>query len=185
MTRYEKFSSADLIQACASSKDERAWTEFIRRFQLVIAAAAMRTARQWRESAHVPPDDLIQETYLKLCENDNHLLRTFRPQREESIYGFLKVVAANVVHDHFKSLTAEKRGANRTEAITEPLQLTQTTSRPDGFQVVSHRLQLEQIDKILTQLTIGKDRERNRAIFWLRHQQDLLRVRSHPSHRSV
>jgi hypothetical protein len=38
---------------------------------------------------------------------------------------------------------------------------------------VSRRLQLEQINRILSQVTAGKDQERNRTIFWLRHRQGL------------
>ena len=173
MTRYAKISATELVRACAGSKDERAWAEFIRRFQVVIAAAALRTARHWGEPPRPQLDDLIQDTYLKLCEKDSRLLRSFQPRHEDSIYGFLKVVAANVVHDHFKSALAAKRGAGQTEAITEPIQIDRTTAGADSFDVVSRRLQLEQLDKILKQLTAGKDQERKRTVFWLRHRQGL------------
>ena len=43
----------------------------------------------------------------------------------------------------------------------------------DSLEAVSQHLQLEQIDKILRQVTAGKDQERKRAIFWLRHRQGL------------
>lgn len=173
MVRYAKFSSTELVRACAGSKDERAWAEFIQRFQVVIAAAVLRTARHWGEPSRPQLDDLIQDTYLKLCENDSRLLQSFQPRQEDSIYGFLKVVAANVVHDHFKSALAAKRGAGQTEAIMEPVQMDPKTSGADSFDAVSQRLQLEQIDKLLRQVTAGKDQERKRAIFWLRHRQGL------------
>jgi RNA polymerase sigma-70 factor, ECF subfamily len=173
LARYTEFSPAELVTACAGSKDGLAWAEFIRRFQLVIAAAVLRTARRFGEPSRAQLDDLIQDTYLKLCENDSGLLRSFQTQREDSIYGFLKVVAANVVHDHFKSALAAKRGAAQTEAITEPVQLSSKVAGPDSFEAVSQRIQLEKIDKILLQVTAGKDQERKRAIFWLRHRQGL------------
>ena len=132
MTRYAKFSSTELVAACVGSKDERAWAEFVRRFHGVIAAAALRTARRWGEPSRPQLDDLIQDTYLKLCENHYRLLRSFQPYHEDSIYGFLKVVAANVVHDHFKSALAAKRGAGQTEALMEP-----SPDRPENRQ---HRL---------------------------------------------
>jgi len=173
VARYLAFSSTELVRACAGSKDERAWAEFIRRFQMVIAAAVLRTARHWGEPSCSQLDDLIQDTYLKLCENDSRLLRSFQPRHEDSIYGFLKVVAANVVHDHFKSALAAKRGAGQTEAIMEPVQMDPKTSGTDGFDAVSQRLQLEQVEKILRQVTAGKDQEKKRTIFWLRHRQGL------------
>jgi len=173
LARYVKFSSTELVRACAGSKDEKAWAEFIRRFHVVIAAAVLRTARRWGEPSRSQLDDLIQDTYLKLCENNSRLLRSFRPRREDSIYGFLKVVAANVVHDHFKSALAAKRGAGQIEALTDPVQIDPKTTGDNSFDVVGQRLQLAQVDKILTQITAGKDQERKRAIFWLRHRQGL------------
>ncbi len=160
------------MRLCAGSTDERAWAEFIRRFQVVIAAAVLRTARRWGEPSRPQLDDLIQDTYLKLCENDSRLLRSFQPRHEDSIYGFLKVVAANVVHDHFKSLLAAKRGAGHTEALneTEPIQ-NDLRTYVCGSDAVSQRLQLEQIDKVLRLVTTGKDQERKCTIFWLRHRQ--------------
>jgi RNA polymerase sigma-70 factor (ECF subfamily) len=171
--RYAELSSTELIRACAGSKDERAWTEFIRRFQVVIAAAVLRTARRWGEPSRSQVDDLIQDTYLKLCEDDSRLLRTFHSRHEDSIYGFVKVVAANVVHDHYKSALAVKRGASQTEAIVEPLPADPRTIGPDSFSRVSQRLQLEQIDKVLMLVTAGKDQGKKVTIFWLRHRQGL------------
>ena len=144
MARYTNFSSTELTRACAGSKDEEAWTEFIRRFHVVIAAAVLRTARHCCEPSRPQLDDLIQDTYLKLCENDSRLLRSFQPRHQDSIYGFLKVVAANVVHDHFKSALAAKRGVGQTDAILGPVQMDPKTARTDSFDAaVSQRLQLE------------------------------------------
>jgi RNA polymerase sigma-70 factor (ECF subfamily) len=173
LARYAKFSSTELVRECAGSKDENAWAEFIRRFQVVIAATVLRTARHWGEPSRAQLDDLIQDTYLKLCENDSRLLRSFQPRHQDSIYGFLRVVAANVVHDHFKSALAAKRGAGQTEAITDPVQIDPKMADTDGFEMVSQRIQLEQVDKVLRQVTAGKDQDRKRIIFWLRHQQGL------------
>lgn len=175
MASDANLSSTELVQACATSKDELAWVEFNRRFQVVIGAAVLRTARRWCEPSRSQLDDLIQDTYLKLCEQDFRLLRSFKPRQEDSIYGFLKVVAANVVHDHFKAARAAKRGASQTEAILEmePVPSAPVTAAVDSFDLVSHRLQIEKIDRILTQVTDGKDAERKRTIFWLRHRQGL------------
>jgi RNA polymerase sigma-70 factor (ECF subfamily) len=173
LKRYAKFSSTKLVAACAGSKDERAWAEFVRRFHGVIAAAALRTARRWGEPSRSQLDDLIQDTYLKLCENHCRLLRSFQPYHEDSLYGFLKVVAANVVHDHFKSALAAKRGAGQTEALVDQIHTHPRTACTDSLDVLGQRLQLAQVDKILTQLTAGKDQERKRTIFWLRYRQGL------------
>ena len=173
MARYPEFSSTELVRACAGSRDDRAWAEFIRRFQVVIAATVLRTARHWGEPSGAQLDDLVQDTYLKLCEDNSHLLASFRPQHEDSIYGFLKVVAANVVRDHFKSAWAAKRGAGQIEAIVESVQIDRRTSSTHAFDIATQRLQLDQIDKILRKVTAGKDQGRKYTIFWLRHHQGL------------
>jgi RNA polymerase sigma-70 factor (ECF subfamily) len=118
-------------------------------------------------------DDLIQDTYLKLCDNDSRLLRTFEPLREDSIYGFLKVVAANVVHDHFKAALAAKRGASQTGPMVESSGAASVATNFDSFSAVSHRLQIEYVDQALQSVTEGRDQEKKRVIFWLRHRQGL------------
>jgi RNA polymerase sigma factor (sigma-70 family) len=169
LSRYLDYPPAELVKVCAGSKDERAWAEFIRRFQVVIAAAVLRTARHWGEPSRSQLDDLIQDTYLKLCENDSRLLRCFQPRHEDSVYGFLKVVAANVVHDHFKAVLAAKRGAGTTSV--QPIEIDSYVTRDGSFNEVAQRLQLEHVDRILKQVTTGKDQEKKRTIFWLRHRQ--------------
>ena len=173
MRRYATYSSTELVKLCAASKDEMAWTELIRRFHPVIAAAALRTARQWGEPSRAQVDDLVQDTYFKLWEDERRVLRRFQPRHEDSIYGFLRVVAANVVHDHFKSVLAVKRGAVQTGSITESVQVSQAIADFDSFAEVNQRIQLDKIDKVLRQVTAGKDQERKRTVFWLRHRQGL------------
>jgi RNA polymerase sigma-70 factor, ECF subfamily len=171
--RYAQLSSIDLIRICIGSSDERAWTEFISRFQVVIASAVLRTARLWGDPSRAQLDDLIQDTYLKLCDDNYRLLRAFRPRQEDSIYGYLKVVAANIVHDRFKAERAQKRGASQTESDGELLNVASAAGVDDSFEIVSRRLQLEQIERVLRRVNDGKDHERNRTIFWLRHRQGL------------
>jgi RNA polymerase sigma-70 factor, ECF subfamily len=173
LARHSELSPAQLVQACAGSRNPDAWAEFIRRFQPVIAAAVLRTARHFGDPPRHLLDDLVQDTYLKLCEDDSRLLRSFQPRREDSIFGYLKVVAANVVHDHFKSALAGKRGAGQTEALDEPVQIGPKTTGWDGEDLIHRNLQIEEIDKILRQTTEGKDQDRKRTIFWLRHRQGL------------
>jgi RNA polymerase sigma-70 factor (ECF subfamily) len=170
MVRYAKISSIALVRACANSKNEKAWAEFIRRFHPIIAAAVLRTARQFGETSRALADDLVQDTYLKLCEDKCRLLAEFQPKHEEAIYGYLAVLAIHVAHDYFKSARAAKRGAGLTEPIREASQTDPGTIGSHSFDEPIKRLQIDQIYKILKQVTAGKDQEKKRAIFWLRHQ---------------
>ena len=139
----------------------------------MIAAAVLRTARHFGDPPRQLLDDLVQDTYLKLCENDSRILRSFQPKHEEAIFGYLKVVASNVVHDHFKSALAGKRGGGQTEAMDDPVEISPKTVSVDNAAVIHRNLELDRIEEILREVTAGKDQERKCTIFWLRHQQGL------------
>jgi RNA polymerase sigma-70 factor, ECF subfamily len=173
LIRLSQLTSSEIVRKCAASGDVEAWKEFIGRFQPVIAATVLRTARPFGEPSSQLLDDLTQDTYLKLCENDCRILRSFQPRHEDAIFGFLKVIAANVVHDYFKSALAGKRGANQTETIDDNSLIDLRTTGSDGDALILQTLQLQEIDRILTKVTAGKDQKRKQMIFWLRHQQGL------------
>ena len=171
MPEYAHLSPIQLVKECAGSNDPTLWAEFIRRFQPVIAAAVVRTARSFGDAPRQLLDDLIQDTYLKLCEHDSRLLRSFRPRAEKSIYGYLKVVARNIVCDHFKAELAAKRGAGQTEAIADTVPIDPKTKGADGVRAMHRNLQLDEVNRALLKVTAGKDQRRKCAIFWLRHRQ--------------
>jgi RNA polymerase sigma-70 factor (ECF subfamily) len=165
---YSSLSPEELVRTCAQSGDAAAWQEFVQRFHCVIASVVLRTARHWREPSPHVVDDLVQETYLKLCADGSRLLREFEPRYPDSIFGYLKIVAANVVHDHFKALHAEKRGAgvlNESLCEAEPF--------PANESVGNRNLLLEKIYRYLDECAPGPEHQRDRMIFWLYYRQGL------------
>src|ERR1700721_3780946 len=104
-------SVEELIRACAESNDGAAWQEFITRFQRPISLSVLRTACQWGEIPQQVVDDLVQETYLKLCVDKCRLLLDFAMRNPEAVTGYIKTIAINVARDHFKSLHSQKRGS--------------------------------------------------------------------------
>jgi RNA polymerase sigma-70 factor, ECF subfamily len=164
-------SSERLVKACVGPDSEAAWAEFIRRFQPLIARVSMRMAR--RHWPLTPPhllDDLIQETYLKLCADDCRLLRQFESRDPDSIFRFLKVVAARVVLDHFKAEMADKRDASQTDPLSEQGPPDRTARGCGHGLSMEDQIALRQIDDIIRVSYKGDILVRNRAIFWLHHQ---------------
>lgn len=108
-------SSDQLSRLCVERGDAEAWLEFVRRFQKQIALTALRVARQWGSYSQTVVDDLVQETYLRLCSNQCRLLRNFTASDVSSdpLGALIRVVAANVAHDYFRSKTAAKRGGTQ------------------------------------------------------------------------
>jgi RNA polymerase sigma-70 factor (ECF subfamily) len=162
-----------LVKACAGSYDPEAWEEFIRRFQTVIATAVLRAARRFGQPSPQLLDDLIQDTYLKLCHDNGSMLRSFQPRHPNAIFGYLRVVAANVVLDHFKLTSAEKRGASQTDSYSENSAPAAPNSTTVGLDPVQRRILMRQIDDILRQELPKEEVERNRLIFWLYYRDGL------------
>lgn len=170
MTRYSSMSSEDLVRVCPGSKDQAAWEEFVRRFRPVIAGVVLKTARRWTDPPYHLIDDLTQETFLKICADDSHLLRSFEFRHEDAFFGFLKKMAANVVHDHFKKEKTDKRNADKTDPIPdagglEPAELGRSSSEQ-----LERSILMRQFDEIIHRFLPQEDKERNRQIFWLHYQ---------------
>lgn len=170
--RYSSISADELIRACVEFGDDDAWQEFVSRFHRPISLSVLRTARQWSDVPRQVVDDLIQETYVKLCAEKCGPLLEFAKQHPEAVAGYIKTVAANVVRDHFKSLHSQKRGAGQ---VPEPLEESDRKGCAVGSIAGSQsdfRILLAQIDQFLTTAT-APDRERDRLIFWLYYRQGL------------
>src|ERR1700678_3100899 len=115
MESYSSLSIEELVRRCSASRSADAWEEFVRRFHRLIASVVLRTATRFGDSSRQTVDDLIQETYLKLCADKFRILRNFEQQHPDAFLGYIKVLAANVVRDHFKASYSQKRGANQVE----------------------------------------------------------------------
>jgi RNA polymerase sigma-70 factor (ECF subfamily) len=170
---YSSLSPDELVKACAGSNDPEAWEEFIQRFHGVIATAVLRAARRFGQPSRQLLDDLIQDTYLKLCHDNGRMLRSFQPHHPNAIFGFLRVVAANVVLDHFKVASAEKRGASQTDPYSENSGAVARNTTTAGLDPVQRRILMRQIDEILRQHLPEEEVERNRLIFWLYYRDGL------------
>jgi RNA polymerase sigma-70 factor (ECF subfamily) len=169
-----ELSHAQLFSTCAHGGDAAAWEEFMRRFNPVIARSVLRVALRHGIPDKSQIDDLIQETYLKICARNCKLLRSFTPQRAESAFGFLKVVATNVAQDFFKTSHAAKRGS---ETATEPLEnisvLAGTECQKGALTSAERTLLIDQIDRTLIALVPQGELQRARRVFWLYYRSGL------------
>jgi RNA polymerase sigma-70 factor, ECF subfamily len=171
---YSTISAEELVLTCFQSGNELAWTEFVRRFQPLIARVVLRVARQWGESSRQMIDDLVQETYLKLCEDRLRLLQTFRSTHEDAIYGYIKVFTANLVHDHFKGMRSKKRGGEKATASIDREDLDRLPQVSTSATALLERgILIQQIDACLREVVSGPDSIRDRKIFWLYYRTGL------------
>jgi RNA polymerase sigma-70 factor (ECF subfamily) len=165
-------SAEDLIRACAESNDGAAWEEFVFRFHRPISLSIVRTAYQWGGVPQLVVEDLVQETYLKLCADGCRLLRDFAVEHPESVAGYIKTIAVHVAHDHFKALHSQKRGFGETPQSLEDVE-HRLRSGTDSQEAIEREVLLTEIDRCLEACSGGPDQERDRLIFWLYYQQGM------------
>ena len=163
---YRSISAIDLTLLCVENADELAWREFIRRFHPLIARVAMRTARQWSETAPEVIDDLVQETYLKLYEERIRFLERFKPTHEDAVFGYIKVFTANLVHDHFKALRSKKRGGTAKMEALDGSE-TERGHAPSPDNEMDRQIVFGEIDACLRGSEPSETDQRDRRIFWL------------------
>jgi RNA polymerase sigma-70 factor (ECF subfamily) len=171
--RYSSISGDELVRACAELNDDAAWREFVSRFHRPISLSVFRTAYQWNELPQQVLDDLVQETYLKLCADKCRLLHEFALQHPDAIVGYIKTIAANVVHDHFRSFRSQKRGEGKAHDSLEDVDPKAAGSSPGNENATERQILLQQVDRCLTTCSKGPDQERDRMVFWLYYQQGM------------
>ena len=165
---YKELSHRDLVQACLNA-DEEAWKEFTDRYKKVIGLAVLRTARRWGNTSKPLLEDLVGDTYAKLCGNSFALLRNFEFRTENAIFGFFKVVATNIVHDHFRRIHNEKHG---DEVFIEDVYASPDPPIPShtATEEIERNVLIKEVEDALWEVT-GPEGERDRTIFWLHHRQ--------------
>jgi RNA polymerase sigma-70 factor (ECF subfamily) len=157
--KYSAASCQELVRACVESSNVEAWQEFVARFQKVIIAVVWHVAQRYGEASRAVIEDLVQETYAKLCKDRCRALSDFDPRHEEAFYGMVKVTAANVARDYFRAFTARKRGSGKPQAEV-PEELPSSSQEA----AIERSVLLAEIDKILSTITSSP---RDREIFWL------------------
>jgi RNA polymerase sigma-70 factor (ECF subfamily) len=163
----------DLAKACAHSAEAGEWEEFLRRCTPLASLVALRVSRMWVSAASpATVEDIVQEVFLKLCEQERRILRDFEPRGEDSFLGLLRMVSASVANDYFRRQYSEKRGG---KVVTMPL-VEEAASLPAASDHQPAQMQRSvlhaQLDQKLRSApeVIG---ERDRALFWLYYLQGL------------
>ena len=174
MSRYSSMSVVELIRACAETNDDEAWEEFVTRFQRPITLSIKHTACQWGMDPLQFVEDLLQETYLKLCADKCRRLLEFALQHlEEAVVGYIKKISINVAHDHFKSLHSQKRGAGETDQWLEDFEPAAQSGSHGGSEAMDREVLLRQIDRLLQNCAVGSNQERDCLIFWFYYLQGM------------
>jgi RNA polymerase sigma-70 factor (ECF subfamily) len=164
---YSSMSAEALIRACAELNDGAAWEEFIARFERPISLSIRRAACQWGMDPRQFVEDLLQETYLKLyTDNCEKLLEFAQQHSEQETLAYIRTIAINVAHDHFKSLHSKKRGLGEVDQLLEDFDPAAPGSSRGGPEAIQRELLLREIEDRLLGCAAGSNQERDCLIFW-------------------
>jgi RNA polymerase sigma-70 factor (ECF subfamily) len=134
----------------------------------VIVRSVLRIAAAYGNSNRSLIDDLVQETYLKICAHDCKLLQTFVPQQPDSAFGFIKMVATNVALDYFKSRHADKRAPEMTAETIEDIKLPcREVGSSRDLNRAERAVLIDQIDRKIGAVVPADELARARKVFWL------------------
>jgi RNA polymerase sigma-70 factor (ECF subfamily) len=162
----------ELARACAGSADAAEWEEFLRRCIPIASLVAGRVSRMWMGRATpTVVDDIVQEVFLKLCEQQRRILREFNPRGEDSFFGLLRIVSASVANDYFRRQRSAKRGG---KVVTVELDeyASAIVPGPDDPEGMQKAVLLAELDLKL-RTAPGVIAERDRVIFGLYYLQGL------------
>jgi RNA polymerase sigma-70 factor (ECF subfamily) len=157
----------ELAKACARSTDAVEWEELVRHCAPLASLMALRACRMWTNApSPAMVDDIVQEIFLKLCEQERRILREFEPRGEDSFLGLLRVISVSVANDYFRRRSSAKRGGKVvTSQLAEDGAGMAVASHSEAGQMERSAL-LAQLDRKLQSApeAIG---ERDRTLFWL------------------
>jgi RNA polymerase sigma-70 factor (ECF subfamily) len=161
----------ELVRLLLATRDEdlraELWVEFWGRFQPVIARTVRR--RLARYTRWVGPDlvdDLVQDTFLKICKDDYKALRKFEFQHQNALHGFLKVMAANVLADDIRKKNSEKDGGGLPHENIDDLPQP-PSDRANAVRSMLNNLRMSEIENCLQQRKSEPNFVRDHKTFWL------------------
>jgi RNA polymerase sigma-70 factor (ECF subfamily) len=156
-----------LLQRCLDSGGERSWESFIHAAQPLLVSGVVRALGGWSAAKREQIDDLVQESFVRLCANDFRALRSFRSEDAYAFCAYLRTVAASVATDHLRSASAQKHAAGERAVSLQAL-TREPASGDDAIAAIERNMLLELIARCLESQT-----KRDRTIFWLYHRQGL------------
>ena len=146
-----------LLRECLDTGSAGAWERFIAAAKPVVASSVAAAIRRWnRDRSEL--DDLIQDTFVRLCAANYRVLRNFRGQDTAALNAYLRTIAASVAADRFR--------ADRVRPISldDPDSSTPVPDDRPAREIERHLL-FDRIRKCL-----ATSARRDQWIFWLYHR---------------
>ncbi|MEW6731079.1 MAG: sigma-70 family RNA polymerase sigma factor [Acidobacteriota bacterium] len=184
---FERYTDAELVQEMlpesgeATWKIEAAWCEFISRFEKLLVKTIRLTYRRYL-AQHKPTFedvcDLVQQSFVKIAENNYRALRELDFREENSVKMYLFTIASHATLDSLRASQALRRptitnSLGEVEYIQDCVACYYAAPYASSYvDPEKQYLQKELIEQVLAVVDAESDdktRERNRRIFLLAH----------------
>lgn len=155
------------LKQCLETGSTRSWDQFVARAQPLIASTVIRALARWGRTNPTLADDLIQDTFLKLCAKNCHVLRSFRGVDNAALCAYLRTIASSVVADHLNTGSTIKQGGQvQSVSLDDPSSAnTLAAANHEPMREIESNLILGRVENCLS-----AHKERDRQIFWLYHR---------------
>jgi len=160
-----------LARICAYSSQAPEWEQFVVAVMPVVLLSVRRVSQMWGETSNSTISEIVQEVFVKLCEDDRRILRNFEDRGDDSLLKLMRVVAASVATDHFRRTRAEKRGGRVNGALSQRLQMEDVLDSK-ATEAVEWPTLVAQLDGML-RLNPQAVSARDRNLFWLYYRQGM------------
>ncbi len=130
----------------------------------------MKAARPYGCTDRAVLDELVQDTYLRICADRFKVLRSLKAQQPAAIYSLVQSVAYSTAVDEFRNQHAAKRGGHRRPVSLDGLVGSLTGGKSPENQLERQML-LDRLDAHLDAVLPKATHDRDKAIFWLHFRQ--------------
>jgi len=161
-----------LARICAFSTNAPEWEEFVRLLTPVVAVTARRVSLLWSDSSGTTVSEIVQEVFLKLCEDERRILREFEDRGHDSFFKLMRMITASVATDHFRRTRAEKRGGRMGAVPLDGALIDKELRDIDAVRAVEWPALMAQLDGLL-RLYPDTISERDRTLFWMYYKQGM------------
>jgi RNA polymerase sigma-70 factor (ECF subfamily) len=161
-----------LARLCAYSAQAPEWEQFVRVVTPVIVLSARRIGEVWADPSPATVLEIVQEVFVKLCEDDRRILREFEDRGPDSFLKLIRLVTASVGTDHFRRVRAEKRGGKNQSITTGASAVFVEIPDAKATDAVELPSLMAQLDGLL-RLYPEKVSSRDRSLFWLHYRQGM------------
>lgn len=160
---WPEIPDRELVELCLQGNQD-AWVEFLRRFHRLVAGVAAKTLPV-RMRNHEVIEDLVQETWKRICNNECRVLRELEWLHEGALRGILKITASSAAKDYVRTVKSQKRDIDKEE----PLELVFDVPTPDDLERRIHnRVFLEKLARCIEEkIRSETHRTRDIAMFLL------------------